>query len=497
MSYQLLPYGISLALLTDLYQVTMAYGYWKNGMADREAVFNLFFRRHPFAGGYTLSAGLAAVIDYLENLRFTEEDTEYLAGLQGSDGKPLFEPAFLSFLRQMELTCDIDAVPEGTVVFPQEPLIQVKGPIYQGQLLETALLNLVNFATLIATKSARVCQAARGDAVLEFGLRRAQGVDGGLTASRSAYIGGCAATSNVLAGKLYGIPVRGTHAHSWVMSFGDELESFAAYARAMPNNCVFLVDTYDTLRGVAHAIEVGRMLRAQGHEMQGIRLDSGDLAYLSREARRMLDEAGFASARVLASSDLDEELIENLRQAQGAPIAVWGVGTNLVTGGTQAALGGVYKITAIRENGDWQYRLKLSEQPVKVTNPGILRTRRYYDADGKAVADAIYDAAEDLSGGVTIVDPLDPTKRRRLGSDLRAEELLVPVFRSGARVYANPPLDAIRTRAATQLAAFHETHKRLKNPHTYPVGLSQPLHERKTAMMLALRAEGGTDKVTR
>lgn len=488
MTYDLLPYRVSLALLTDLYQLTMAYGYWKNAMADREAVFNLFFRRHPFAGGYTVSAGLAAVIDYLEHMRFTAEDTAYLAGLAGSDDKPLFEPAFLDFLQQMELTCDIDAVPEGTVVFPQEPLVQVRGPLYQCQLLETALLNLVNFATLIATKGARVCQAARGDTVLEFGLRRAQGVDGGLTASRSAYIGGCAATSNVLAGKLYGIPVRGTHAHSWVMSFDDELEAFVAYARAMPNNCVFLVDTYDTLRGVEHAIEAGRLLREQGHELQGIRLDSGDLAYLSREARRMLDEAGFSSTRILASSDLDEDLIENLRQAQGAPIAVWGVGTNLVTGGSQAALGGVYKITAIREGGDWQYRLKLSEQPVKVTNPGILRARRYYAADGRAIADAIYDVAEDLSAGVTIVDPLDPTKRKHLDPEARSEELLVPIFRSGTRVYESPPLEVIRTRAAAQLSAFDETHKRLRNPHLYPVGLSQSLHERKTAMILALRS---------
>jgi nicotinate phosphoribosyltransferase len=275
------------------------------------------------------------------------------------------------------------------------------------------------------------------------------------------------------------------------MSFGDELEAFEAYARAMPNNCVFLVDTYDTLQGVAHAIEVGRKLREQGHELLGIRLDSGDLAYLSREARKMLDEAGFPEARIVASSDLDEDLVENLRQAQGAPIAVWGVGTNLVTGGTQAALGGVYKITAIRENGKWEYRLKLSDQPVKVTNPGILRARRYYDAAGKAVGDAIYDESEELSSGVTIVDPLDPTKRKRLGRELAYEELLLPVFRAGARVYESPPLDAIRDRAAAQLATFHETHKRLKNPHTYPVGLSQPLHERKTAMILALRAAEG------
>src|SRR5947209_15040529 len=265
MDYEHLPYRLSLALCTDLYQLTMAYGYWKSGIAEREAVFSLIFRRHPFSGGYTLCAGLAGVIDLLKNLRFDAEDIAYLGGLLGDDGKPLFEAEFLDLLRRMELTCDVDAVPEGTVVFPQEPLVRVKGPIYQAQLLETFLLNQVNFATLIATKSARVCLAARGEPVLEFGLRRAQGIDGGLTASRSAYIGGCAATSNVLAGRLYGIPVRGTHAHSWVMSFGDELAAFEAYARAMPNNCVFLVDTYNTLDGVRHAIEVGKTLRETGH----------------------------------------------------------------------------------------------------------------------------------------------------------------------------------------------------------------------------------------
>ena len=414
MDDQLLPYRISLALLTDLYQLTMAHGYWKNGVQDREAVFDLFFRRHPFQGGYTVCAGLAGALEILEHFRFDEEDLAYLAGLPGSDGNHLFDPAFVDFLRQMQLTCDVDAIPEGTVVFPQEPLVRVKGPIYQAQLLETFLLNQINFATLIATKSARVSMAARGEPVLEFGLRRAQGIDGGLTASRSAYIGGAAATSNVLAGKLYGIPVSGTMAHGWVMSFGSELEAFQAYARAMPNNAVFLVDTYDTLQGVAHAIEVGQWLREQGHTFTGIRLDSGDLAYLSKEARRLLDAAGFTEARILASGDLDEELIEDLKQTQQAPIALWGVGTSLVTGGTESALGGVYKLTAVRDGGEWQYRLKLSDQPSKTTNPGLLRVRRYRNPQGQSVADAIYDETEDLSGGVTIIDPLDPTKRRHL-----------------------------------------------------------------------------------
>src|SRR5688572_20045473 len=284
-------YKHSLALLTDLYELTMAHGYWKAGVDAKEAVFHLFFRQNPFGSGFSIACGLGYVIDFLKDFRFDEGDTRYLSGLTGNDGRPIFEPEFLSTLRALEITCDIDAIPEGTVVFPHEPLLRVRGPIGQCQLLETALLNLINFQTLIATKAARICISARGDPVLEFGLRRAQGVDGGLAASRAAYIGGCAGTSNVLAGKIFGIPVRGTHAHSWVMSFDTEIEAFRAYADAMPNNCVFLVDTYDTLTGVQHAIEMGKWLRKRGHKLTGVRLDSGDLAWLSIEARRMLDAA--------------------------------------------------------------------------------------------------------------------------------------------------------------------------------------------------------------
>ena len=305
------------------------------------------FRRNPFGGGFTIAAGLATAVDYLQQSRFTADDTAYLAGLTGNDGRPLFEPAFLDFLCGMEPACDIDAVPEGTVVFPQEPLVRVRGPLLQAQLLETALLNIINFQTLIATKAARLVLAAQGEPVLEFGLRRAQGIDGALSASRAAYIGGCEATSNVLAGQLFDIPVRGTHAHSWVMCHDDELTAFREYARVMPNNCVFLVDTYDTLEGVRHAVDVGQELRRQGHELIGVRLDSGDLASLSIEARQILDEAGFPDAAIVASNDLDEHIVETLKQ-QGAKISVWGVGTRLVTGYDDPALGGVYKLSAIR-----------------------------------------------------------------------------------------------------------------------------------------------------
>jgi nicotinic acid phosphoribosyltransferase len=318
-------YRDSLALLTDLYQLTMAYGYWKSGTAEKQACFHLAFRKNPFGGGFAVACGLQPAIEYVESLRFQDEDLDYLAGIQGNDGRPLFEEGFLDHLRTLSFCCDLDAVPEGTVVFGQEPLVRVTGPLLVAQLLETPLLNLINFQTLIATKAARLRLAAGDDPILEFGLRRAQGIDGGLAAARAAYAGGCDGTSNVLAGKVYGIPVKGTHAHSWVLSFDSELEAFAAYAAALPNNCVFLVDTYDSLQGVRHAVEVGRKLREQGHEMIGVRLDSGDLAWLSREARRILDEAGFPEAQILASNDLDETLIADLKR-QGAAIGVWGVG---------------------------------------------------------------------------------------------------------------------------------------------------------------------------
>ena len=378
------------ALLTDLYQLTMGYGYWNSGLAERQAVFHLFFRRCPFAGEYAIACGLDSAIEYLEQLRFSAADVAYLATLRGDDGNPLFDDGFLAYLSRLELSLSIDAMPEGTAVFAHEPLVRVCGPLLQCQLVETALLNIVNFQTLVATKAARICDAARGQPVLEFGLRRAQGVDGALAASRAAYIGGASATSNVLAGRQFDIPVKGTHAHSWVMCFDNEREAFEEYARSMPNNCVFLVDTYDTLRGVRNAIEVGRALRAQGHNLAGIRLDSGDLAHLSREARDLLDRAGFSEVRIVASNDLDEHVIDSLKQ-QGAAIGVWGVGTKLATAYDQPALGGVYKLAAIADRkGDWQYRIKLSEQSIKVSNPGIQQVRRY-SRGNVFIGDCIYD----------------------------------------------------------------------------------------------------------
>ena len=475
-------YNHSLALLTDLYQLTMAYGYWKAGLADREAVFNLFFRHNPFGGSFSIACGLAYVVDFLRHFRFDADDTAFLTEVRGTDGRPLFDPAFLDALQSMQFSCQVDAIPEGTLVFPPEPLVRVQGPLMQCQLIETALLNLINFQTLVATKAARICLTTRGEPVLEFGLRRAQGIDGGLAASRAAYIGGCDATSNVLAGKLFGIPVRGTHAHSWVMVFDDDLEAFQTYAEAMPNNCIFLVDTYNTLEGVRKAAQVGRWLRAHGHEMVGIRLDSGNLAQLSITARNILDESGFPDARIVGSSDLDEHLITQLK-AQGSAIDVWGVGTKLVTAYDQPALGGVYKLTAIRSSaGAWQDRIKLSEETVKVTNPDIPQVRRYHTPTA-FLCDVMVGKEANLTDGCTVVDVNDPTIRRRIPGDTAFSDLLAPVFRRGSAVYESPSLTHIRQRTQEQLASLPDEIKRLNQPGQYPVGLEASLYERKAQLI--------------
>ncbi|MBA3815858.1 MAG: nicotinate phosphoribosyltransferase [Parachlamydiaceae bacterium] len=479
-------YNHSLALLTDLYQLTMCYGYWKAGLENRESVFHLFFRKRPFHGGFTVAAGLDTVIEYLENFHFDASDLTYLASLCGADNLPLFEPAFFDFLAQMQFTCHLDAIAEGNVVFPYEPLVRIQGPLIQCQLLESSLLNLINFPTLIATKAARMCIAAGGDPVLEFGLRRAQGIDGALTASRAAYIGGCDSTSNVLAGKLFGIPVRGTHAHSWIMVFDDELEAFQKYAEYLPNNCVFLVDTYDSLEGVKKAIIVGNWLKKQGKKFLGIRLDSGDLTYLSIKSREMLDAAGFYDAVIIASNDLDETIISELKR-EGAQINVWGVGTNLVTSSSQPALDGVYKLSAIRDpGGTWKYKLKLSEQMVKVSNPGILQVKRFMD-QGSYIADAVYDVNLGLNCNSIIIDPLDSTRQKILNSNWESRDLLVPIFRSGKLVYNPPSLHTIRSTTQKELALFHSSIKRFINPHAYPVGMEKTLYELKVNLIKNIR----------
>jgi nicotinate phosphoribosyltransferase len=485
-------YRTSLALLTDLYQLTMAYGYWKLGRADQEAAFHLFFRDAPFGGSYAVAAGLERALDLVADYRFESSDIEYLAGLSGADGQTLFDPGFLEYLQNLKLTCHVDAMPEGTVAFAREPLVRVTGPILQCQLLETPLLTMINFQTLIATKAARMALASRGEPVIEFGLRRAQGIDGGISASRAAYIGGCSSTSNVLAGKLYGIPVKGTHAHSWVMAFDDEMEAFEGYAEALPNNCLLLVDTYDTLSGVHRAVEIGKKLRDRGQKLLGIRLDSGDLAYLSIEARRILDEAGFEDAVIVGSSDLDEQIIESLK-SQGARISVWGVGTKLATAYDQPALGGVYKLGAVRSMGatgqwdGWQPKLKISDQSAKSTIPGILQVRRYSTHE-RFVGDMIYDELLGIDDRLEIVDPKDATRRKHIPMDAESMDLLQPVVRDGKVVAERETLKQIRQRARDQLARLHPTIRRLLHSHEYPAGLDVGLHEQRDRMIRVARA---------
>lgn len=479
-------YKQSLTLLTDLYQLTMAYAYWKSGVGRKEAVFTLFYRRNPFGGGFSIACGLGYAIDMVANFRFDASDVEYLAELRGTDSKPLFEPAFFEYLLELRLKCDIDAIPEGTVVFPHEPLVRVQGPLIHCQLLETPLLNCINFQTLIATKASRICRAAQSNPVLEFGLRRAHGFDGGLAVSRAAYVGGCASTSNVLAGKMFGIPVRGTHAHSWVMAFDDELEAFQAYADVMPNNCILLVDTYNSLEGVRKAVQVGKTLRERGHELGGIRLDSGDLAYLSIRARQILDEAGFPDAEIVGSNDLDEHIISSLKN-QGAKISVWGVGTKLSTAFDQPAIGGVYKLTALREPGRrWEYKTKISEQSIKTTTPGIQQVRRYR-SETEFISDVIYDIKIGLEDGCTMVDPMDMTRQKTIPTETEFNDLLVPIFRQGRCVYDAPAIHEMRDCATRQLAMFHDGIKRFSNPHEYPVGLEKRLFELRTKQILKAR----------
>ena len=467
----------NLTMMTDLYQLTMMYGYYRCGMDKNEAIFDLFFRQRDNSA-YAIMAGTESVIDYINKLHFAPEDIEYLRSLN------LFDEGFLKILADMRFTGEIYGMPEGTVVFPYEPLIRVKAPIMQAQLVETTLLNLVNHQTLIATKAARVAYAANGDGVMEFGLRRAQGPDAGIYGARAAMIGGCTGTSNVLTGQMCGVPVSGTHAHSWVMSFPDELSAFRAYAETFPHACLLLVDTYDTLRsGVPNAIKVFKELREQGHEPIGIRLDSGDMAYLSKQARKMLDEAGFPKATITASSDLDETVIRDLKM-QGACIDGWGVGTRLITSEDNPALGGVYKLAAEIVDGKIIPKIKLSDNTVKITNPGYKKVYRIYDKYGMATADLIClnDETFDEREPLTIFDPEHTFKRMTL-TDYHMRELLVPLFIDGKQVYESPDIHEICAYEKKEMASMWEEYRRLLNPHTYKVDLSDRLYTLKQQLI--------------
>ncbi len=472
----------NLTLMTDLYEMTMMQGYFKTQNTER-VVFDAFYRKNPDEGGYAIAAGLDQVIDYIENLHFDEDDITYLRSLK------IFDEDFLEYLANFRFSGDVYAIPEGTVIFPREPLVKVVAPIMEAQLVETAILNIINHQSLIATKAARVCYAAQGDGVMEFGLRRAQGPDAGTYGARAAVIGGCKGTSNVLCGELFDVPVLGTHAHSWIMSFPDELSAFRNYACLYPSACILLVDTYDTIKsGVPHAIQVFQEMKEAGIPLTyyGIRMDSGDLAYLSKKVRKMLDEAGFPDAVISASNDLDEYLIESLKR-QGATITSWGVGTNLITSKDTPSFGGVYKLAAIERNGKWEPKIKVSENTEKVTNPGNKTVYRIYHKDsGKIAADLICLADEtfDESEDMKLFDPVEPWKKTVLpGGTYTIRELLIPVVKEGKAVYHSPSVMEIQAICNKEKDTMWEENKRFHNPAKVYVDLSQKLYDMKTELL--------------
>lgn len=474
----------NLTLLTDLYQLTMMQGYYTNDTNNHEVVFDLFYRKNPSKNGYAICAGLSQAIEYIQNLAFNDADIAYLESLN------LFQKDFLEYLRTFKFTGDIYAIPEGTVVFPMEVLMRVKAPIFEAQFVETALLNIINHQSLIATKAARVVRAAEGDPVLEFGLRRAQGPDAGIYGARAAIIGGCVGTSNVLTGQMFDVPVSGTHAHSWVMSFDEEIDAFRAYAKLFPDKCILLVDTYDTLEsGVPNAIKVFDEMKAAGISMEsyGIRLDSGDLAYLSKKARQMLDAAGHEKAIISASCDLDEMLIADLKR-QGAKITLWGVGTNLITSSDCPSFGGIYKLTAeIDKEGHEIPKIKISDNPEKVTNPGVKKVVRVYDKQtGKITADIIALEHETFDESKELILYAEKARWKKLklkANSYTLRELLVPVFKSGKLVYEMPKTMEIMAYSRKELDTLWEEYKRLVNPQIMRVVLSDELYALKEKML--------------
>ena len=474
----------NLTMLTDLYQITMGYGFYQHGKHEEEVVFDLFFRRNKMIT-YSIAAGLEQAMDYLLNWEVTDDDIAYLRSLN------LFSEDFLAYFKNMRFTGDVYAVEEGQVVFPGEPILTIKAPLIQAQFAETALLNIINHQTLIATKSSKICRAAGKGAVMEFGLRRAQAPDAGIYGARAAIIGGCSSTSNVITGKNFGVPVAGTMAHSWIMDFPSEYEAFKAYSESSPDNCLLLVDTYDTLRsGVPNAIKVFKELKAKGHKPKGIRLDSGDFAYLSKKSRKMLDEAGFKDALICVSGDLDERLISSLLQ-QGAKIDLWGVGTKLITSEDLPALGGVYKLAAVvNKDGTLTPKIKLSDNSEKTTNPSFKNVYRLYDKDsGMAIADLITLRGEkvDESKPLTIFHPIETWKKFTV-ENFYAEELLKPIVQKGELVYKFPTLLEVKAFSLAQKEKFWEEYLRLDMPQTYKVDLSNELHALKTGMIDAIRS---------
>ncbi|MBC8079378.1 MAG: nicotinate phosphoribosyltransferase [Gorillibacterium sp.] len=470
----------NLALHTDKYQINMLYAHWFHQTMDKKAVFDLYFRKLPFGNGFAVFAGLARVIDYLNNLAFDEEAIRYLAQQEEN-----YDPRFLNELRNFRFSGDIYAMEEGTVAFAGEPLIRVEARVFEAQLIETALLNFVNFQTLIATKAARVRQVAKNDILLEFGTRRAQEHDAAVWGARASYLAGFDATSNMLAGMKFGIPVKGTHAHSWVQDHTDEETAFARFAEAVPNQVTLLVDTYDTLKsGVPNAIKTARLLEAKGKKLQGIRLDSGDLAYLSIQARMMLDEAGLSDVKITASNDLDEDTIFEIK-AQGAKIDIWGVGTKLITGGEQPALGGVYKLVAREVDEQYLPTIKISGNPEKITTPGIKNVYRIVSRQtGKAEGDLISLTSEGSPDGGTI-QLFNPTHTfiQKKVKDYEAIPLLKLIFKAGHQVYQVPDLTESRRRHVEGLRLFWPQYLRRLNPEIYPVDLSRKAWDMKMELI--------------
>lgn len=472
------------ALITDFYELTMANGYYSTGYRDRIAYFDVFFRDVPDNGGYAVFAGLEQVIDYIENIRFSDEDIEFLRS------KNTFDEDFLNYLKTFRFTGDIYAMPEGTPIFPNEPVLTVRAPAIEAQIIETYLLLALNHQSLIATKAARITQAAKGRAVLEFGARRAQGESAAVVGARAAYIGGCAGSSNVLTDKLYGVPASGTMAHSWVQMFDTEYDAFASYCRKYPNNAVLLVDTYSVLKsGIPNAIRCFKeILVPMGIKKFGIRLDSGDITYLSNEARRMLDEAGLPQCTICVSNSLDEYIIEDLF-LQGACIDTFGVGERLITARSQPIFGFVYKLAAVEHEGRITPKIKISENVSKITNPHFKKVYRLFDnRTGKAIADqlCVYDEVIDDSKPLEIFDP-DATWKKKTITNFTAKELLVPIFKSGKLVYKKPTLDEIKNYCAQQRELLWNEVKRFENPHDYYVDMSQKLWDIKHELLQANR----------
>ncbi|MEE1274985.1 MAG: nicotinate phosphoribosyltransferase [Olegusella sp.] len=464
------------ALNTDLYELTMAQGFWESGLNQGEACFNAFFRENPFDGGYAVSCGQGQIADLVENFRFDDDALAYLSEVPAPGGGKLFKKGFIDYLRDFRMHVSVWAPREGDIVFPREPMVRVQGPVVDCQLLETALLNLVNFQTLVATKTARVVTAAQGHAVSDFGLRRAQGPDGGLAVARASYIGGAASTSNVLAGKIYGIPVFGTHAHSWVMAFPTELDAFRAFAKSFPKNCVLLLDTYDVHQGIQNAITVAKEMEEAGERLAAIRIDSGDLAKLTKETREAFDAAGLPYVKISASNDLDEYTIQSLF-AQGAPIDSFGVGTKLATCDPQPSLGGVYKLSAVRQTPDdpWSPVIKLSEQAYKRTIPGIQHVRRFLDEAGRPVGDQIVDDSVATADGATIaVDVLDSLTTYDFAG-LDSYELLEQIVDNGVRTKEPDSIQVAKERCRDSLMRLDPAMKRFLNPQIYPMGMEPGL----------------------